>query len=535
MADVPLPYSRDVQQVEIVIVLLVAIALLVTIARLTGLAYPVVLVIGGLVGGVVVALVPGLPTFALPPELVLALFLPPILFSAAYLTSIRDFRASLRAISLLSVGAVLATATMVAIVAHALLPTLSWPVAFALGAIVSPTDAVAATAIAQRLGVPRRIVTILEGESLINDATALVAYRVAIAVALGETVFTPSAAIVDFGVVAAGGIAVGVAIGLIVVRLTSRLSDPPVEVIVSVVGAFAAYLVAEELHVSGVLSTVAAGLILGRNAPRALSSDSRLLASGVWTMLVFLINGFVFLLIGLQLPEVLRGLTDRPPELLIGLGAAVALTVIVLRIVWVYPAAYLPVALIRALLRRPAEYPAPRNVFVVSWAGMRGAVSLAAALALPEAIPERELVIFLTFVTILATLVGQGLTLPWIIRRLKIVDDGAADSEETRARTAATEAALRRIDGLATEWPTHLELVEQLRSQYDHRTRHITETAASPSEAEQEMIEHRIIRRAVIDAEREAVIVLRDQGAISDDVLHRIERDLDFEELRMEA
>jgi CPA1 family monovalent cation:H+ antiporter len=261
-----------------------------------------------------------------------------------------------------------------------------------------------------------------------------------------------------------------------------------------------------------------------------------------WQVLLFLINGAVFILIGLQLPTVLEGLGDHSPGELIGLAVAISVTAILVRIAWVFPATYVPRALIAGIRAREA-YPRPRNVFLVSWAGMRGVVSLAAALALPMAtqagspFPERNLIIFLTFAVILATLVGQGLTLPLVIRGLRIAADGGDDHEESHARMAAADAAVRRIEALATEWPDHLELIDALRAQYDHRARDIERhhTEGPADESEREQLEHRIIRSAVIDAEREALLELRETGGIRDEIFRRVERDLDLEELRLEA
>ncbi len=525
--------------IEAVLVLLIAATALAILARRLSIPYPILLVIGGLVLG----LVPGLPRVELEPDLVFLLFLPPILFGAGYFTSIRDFKANLRPIGLLAVGLVLVTTTVVAVVAQALIPGLGWAPAFALGAIVAPPDAVAATAVFQRLGVPRRVVTILEGESLINDATALVAYRFAVAAAV-----TGAFSIVNAGfslvLVAAGGILLGLAVGWVVSRITEQVDDPVFSVVITILAPIAAYLPAEELGLSGVLATVAAGIYLGRHAPRRMSSEVRIAGAAAWQVLLFLINGAVFILIGFQLPAVLDALGGRPAEELIGLGLAISATVILVRIAWVFPATYLPRRL-SARIRTKDPYPQPRNVFLVSWAGMRGVVSLAAALALPRTLPdgspfpERDLLIFLTFAVILATLVGQGLTLPLVIRRLGIAGEGGDVHEEAHARIYLAEAAVARIERLAQEWPTHLELVDALRAQYAHRSEHLgahgDEDGEPTDEAERELLEHRQIRLAVIEAEREALLRLRESGGVTDDVFRRVERDLDLEELRMEA
>jgi CPA1 family monovalent cation:H+ antiporter len=523
--------------IELVFVLLFLATGLAVVARRIGIPYPILLVLGGLLLG----FVPGLPRVELAPDLVFLLFLPPILFGAGFFTSIRDFKANLRAIGLLAVGLVLITTVAVAIAVHALVPGLGWAPAFALGAIVAPPDAIAATAIFQRLGVPRRIVAILEGESLVNDATALVLYRTAVAVAVGGS-FSLVDASANFVIAAVGGIAVGVAIGWAVGRLMSKLDDPVFSIVISFLAPVATYLPAERLGFSGVLAAVAAGIFLSRRAARNLSSEVRIAGQAAWQILLFLINGAVFILIGLQLPTVLAGLGERPPGELLWLAVAISATAILIRIIWVYPATYIP-RLLSARIREREGMPAPRYVFVVAWAGMRGVVSLAAALALPLTLPdgtpfpERNLLIFLTFAVILATLVGQGLTLPLFIRRLGIAADGGQAHEEAHVRRSAAEAAVAEIERLAEKWPDHLPLIETLRSQYGHRAEHLGDlhSEVPENETEKELLEHREIRRAVIDAERETIIRLRDSGAISDDTFRAVERDLDLEELRMEA
>lgn len=520
--------SHALGSIELVFVILVVGIGLSYIARWIRVAEPIVL----LLGGILLGLVPGLPEIELEPELVFLLFLPPILFSAAYFTPIRDFKANGRAILLLAIGLVLFTTLAVGAVAYALVPGMSLAAALTLGAIVAPPDAVAATAVFRRLGVPRRVVTILEGESLVNDATSLIAYRVASAVALGLATFSLVDASVAFVVLGTGGILVGVIIGLAVTKAIDRTRDPILEIIVSLVAPMAAYLGAELLGVSGVLATVTAGLIMGRRAARILSPEGRVMGRGVWAAVIWAINAFVFMLIGLQLPSILGNLTEHSPAELLGLGLAVSITVIVTRIVWVFPGTYLPRRL-SARIREREPYPPPRAVFIVSWAGMRGVVSLAAALALAVDFPQRDMILFLTFSVIIATLVGQGLTLPWLIRRLHVVAGDASDTEEAHARLAAVEAALERLDELVVDYPGHLELIEQLRSSYDHEASHVwPHPEAQPDEAEQEQIDHRAIRSAVILAEREAVILLRDQGVINDETLRAIERDLDLEALR---
>jgi len=532
--------THDLGPIQLIFVTLAAAIGLTYLARRLRIADPILL----LLGGIVLSQLPDLPDIVLAPDIVFLLFLPPILFGAAYFTPIRDFRANLRPILLLAVGLVLFSTVAVAFVAQQLT---GMPVAaaLALGAIVAPPDAVAATAIFRRLGVPRRVVTILEGESLLNDASALIAYRAAVAAAAvsGAAAFSlGSAAVdfvdagVDFVVVAVGGMAVGAIVGAIITRTLHRTADPVIEIIITLLAPASAYLAAEQIGVSGVLATVVAGLITGQRAARVLSPDARLMGFGVWQTVIWLINAFVFMLIGLQLPAILRAvLIDHRPEELLALGLAVSATVIVARIVWVYPATYLP-RFLSAKLRARDPYPPARAVFIISWAGMRGVVSLAAAFALPPDFPRRDLILFLTFCVIVATLIGQGLTLPWLIRHLGVLAPPGADGEEVHARLAAVEAALQRLEELKHDYPDHVPLIEQLREEYEHEAGHVLpRPGAGPDDAEQELLDHRAIRNAVLVAQREAVIGLRDAGVINDETLRAIERDLDLEALRAGA
>jgi monovalent cation/hydrogen antiporter len=518
--------------IELVMLLLVVATGLAYAARRVGVAYPILLVLGGLVlGGLGFALAPDLlAELHLEPDLVFLLFLPPILFGSGFNTPIRDLKANARAIGLLAIGLVLFTTVVVGVIVSALIPELAGAPAFTLGAIVAPPDAVAATAVLRRLGVPPRVVTILEGESLINDASALIAYRVAIAATAGA--FSLVDASLSFVVVALGGIVVGVAVGWLITTAWRRTSDATLEIVLSLLAPLTAYLAAESLGVSGVLATVTAGIIAGRKASRVLSPNGRLAGQGVWSVLIFLINSFVFMLIGLQLPSVLQGLSSRSAGQLIAEGALVSLIVIVARIVWVFPGTYIPRRL-SAGIRARETAPRPHAVFVVSWAGMRGAVSLAAALALPLDFPQRDLITYLAICVIVATLVGQGLTLPWIIEKLGVVAGSAIAREEVVARQAAVTAALARLETLADEFADHLELVNQLRSRFEHEAEHaLPGPDDEPNAADQEQLDHLAIRQAVVSAQRDAVIALRDEGVIGDEALRLVERDLDLEAVR---
>jgi CPA1 family monovalent cation:H+ antiporter len=508
--------------------LIAVVIVLTAVSRRLGLSSPIVMVIGGLL----LSFVPSVPEVELPPELVFLGFLPPLLFAGGYFTSTRDFKANLRSIVLLAVGLVIFTAAIVAVVAHELVPELGWAGAFALGGIVAPPDAVAATAIFQRLGVPRRVVTILEGESLVNDATALIIYRFAIAAA-AVGAFSLLEASATFVVVLLGGIAIGFIVGYVVDVFMDKVTDTAIAVAITLIAPYAAYLPAESIGVSGVLAAVVGGL-WARHAMRHTSSDTRVVGAAVWQLWLFLLNGLVFFLLGLQLPTVLRRVQAADESGVVVATIAIVVTVVLARMVWVLPGAYLP-HLIPFVARRETR-PRWRGVAVVSWAGLRGVVSLAAALALPEDFPARDLILLFTFAVILVTLVGQGLTLPLVIRMLGIAPDGDAAHAEVHARALTAEAALSRIEELATEFPGHAELISTLRTQYEHRASHgDTHHGDAPGTAEQELLEHTQMRREVIEAERRAAFELHERGVIGDDILRRIERDLDLEELRMEA
>jgi len=518
------------REIELVLALMAVVAALAAVARRIGIPYPLLMV----VGGTAIGLIPGLPHIELEPDLVFLLFLPPLLYVAASSTSIRDIRKNTRPIALLAVGLVLATVAAVAVVVHLAVPSISWPIAFALGAIVAPPDAIAATAVLQRVGAPKRIVTILEGESLMNDATALVAYRIAlIAAATGAFSFVEAGG--RFIAVAIGGVLLGLAVGFAVTDLRRRLTDTPVSITVSLLAPYAAYLPAEQLGVSGVLAAVTAGLYVGQHASRTLSSEARVAGAAVWQMVVFILNGLVFTLVGLQLPSIVAGLGNIPTATLLGLGGLVSLTVIVTRFAWVFPGTYVPRLLSPALRRRDPN-PPWQWVVVLGWAGMRGAVSLAAALALPHELPERPLLIFVTYCVIATTLIGQGLTLPFVIRGLGVTVSDDTEHEEAHARAETAEAALARLADLRPGWSDHGELLDSLQARYSHQATHAQEHHDGPvGEPEEELIAHRRIRRELIQAEREAALDLHSRGAISDEVRRRIERDLDLEELRAEG
>jgi CPA1 family monovalent cation:H+ antiporter len=513
-----------------VLAILVAIAILFEVARRIGVPYPTLFVLGGLG----LAFVPGLPRVELEPDLVLLVFLPPLLFGAAVKTPSRDLRTNVAPLLRLSIGLVVFTTVLVAVVAQAAIPNLGWPAAFTLGAIVAPTDALAATSVFRRLGAPRILVTLIEGEALFNDATALVTYRVAVLAAISGT-FVLTDALGAFVVAAAGGIAIGIVVGRVVAELLRRLDDPPVEVLISLVIPFAAYLPADQLHLSGVLAAVSAGLVVGSRLGTILTPSSRILWLTTWKMVEFVLNGFVFVLIGLELPGIVGDLGGRSPAEVLGLAALICVVVVVGRIAWVFGGSLLPGSPRRIVAQRDPRL-ATRLTFVVGWAGLRGAVSLAAALALRPDFPERNLILLLTLGVILVTLVGQGLTLPAMLRWSRW-DGVELDGDETEiARAAAYQAGLDEIVRARPDWPGHQPLFDRLESGLRDRTQHLaTEDPDETAERRQERMEHEVIQRGIIGAQRAAVIELRDRREINDQTLRTIERELDLEELRMEA
>jgi CPA1 family monovalent cation:H+ antiporter len=510
--------------------MLAALAALLVVAAVWHLPAALLFVTGGLVLG----FVPGLPQFQLPPDLVLVAILPPLLYSAAFFTGLRDLRANLRPITLLSVGIVAATTVAVGVVAHAAVHGLSWATALALGAIVSPTDALAATEIIRRVGAPRRIVAIVEGESLVNDGLALVLYKSAVGVAVAGT-FSLWNISWHLLVNVVGGIAVGLAVGYVVRQVRRRVDDAPTEVALALLSGYLAYLPASALGVSGVLAAVTIGVYMGWYTPQLTNGITRLSGNAFWEILTFIINALLFTLVGLQLHGILNRLSGRSTASLIGDAALIAGVVIVTRILWVPVFTYVPRLLFRAV-REHDPYPPWQYPVVISWAGIRGAVSLAAALALPTNFPERDLIVFLTFAVILVTLVGQGLSLPWLIRQLHVEDDGGAEREDAKARIKAAEAALERLEELQPEGWIRDDTAERTRAQYRFRANRFRARydGVDDEGVEDRSQQYQRLRRELLEAERQAVIRLRNEGVITEDVMQRVQRDIDLEDLRLD-
>jgi monovalent cation/hydrogen antiporter len=520
-----------VHTIEIILLLLAVVTILAEVANKIKVPHPILLVLVG----IVIGLVPWLPDFALEPEIIFLLFLPPVLYAAAWSTSWPDFKANRRPIGLLAIGCVIFTTCAVAWITHTFIPGFGWPEAFVLGAIISPPDAVAATAATKGLGVPRRVITILEGESLVNDATGLIAYKYAVgAVMVGSFVLWEAG--LQFLWVAIAGIAVGLIVGQIflwVHKITPN--NPTTDTTLTFIAPYVSYLMAEELHLSGVLAVVTSGLFLAWHSSEVFSQQTRLQAGGTWNTILFILNGIIFILIGLQLPVILRNINDIPFTELLLYGAIVSITVIVVRIIWVFPGTYLP--RISRYVRKNEPKPDLKLVSIVAWSGMRGIVSLAAALALPlmisdtQEFPNRNLIIFLTFCVIFSTLVLQGLTLPRLIKMLGIKTDGSEREEEHEVRVRITSSVIEHIEenySLLSD-----QILNQIKTKYEIRFQRLRRDTLNQKLDDDQYLEIQRIRQELLNKERKLILDMRNKGTISFEVLRRLENELDLEETRL--
>ena len=510
-----------VHDIESILILVLAAALLVRVAELGNVPAPIVLVLGGLA----IAFVPGLPNVELEPDTIFLVFLPPLVYAAGWRTSPQELRAVVRPLALLAVALVFLTAAVVAVVAHALVPELSWAEAAILGAVLAPTDAPAATSIFRRLGAPDRVRLLVEGESMINDGTALVLYRIAVGVATGGA-FSLGGAALEFVVVAAGGIVAGLAVGVLSDLIVRRQSESDLTIMLTVLTAYGAYIGAEELHVSGILAAVVAGLYGGYRSPHSLDADVRLNAVAFWNVLVFGLEITLFVLLGLQLPEIVDTLEESSSgvgELLVPV-AAVAASSIAVRLAFVFA------------MRGDAGDTAGER-FTVGWSGMRGAVSLAAALAVPLSVDGRPQIIFLTFALIVITIVGQGLSLPFVVRALRLERPRRWSDEEAVARMEAAQSALDRLDQMEADERAGEKQLQRLRDLYRARFRMCQAVLGGedPDAAarEQRLADYGGLRRELVGVEREELLTLRGAGRLRHETLRQIERDLDLEEARI--
>jgi CPA1 family monovalent cation:H+ antiporter len=521
------------ENIATIIILLTVVTALSEVTDRVRIPYPILLVLAGITIGVI----PELPHIRLDPEIAFLVFLPPVLYAAAWNTSWADFKAAKRPITLLAIGCVIFTTCAVAWIAHMFIPNLGWPEAFVLGAIISPPDAVAATAATKGLAVPKRVTTILEGESLVNDATGLIAYKYAVAAVVSGS-FEFWNAGMQFVVVAAGGISLGLVMGYTVKWIHKLTPDnPTTDTTLTFLTPFIIYLIAESIHVSGVLAVVVAGLYMSWNSSTVFSQQTRLQANGTWNTVIFLLNGTIFILIGLQLPEIVTELGGYYFSRLLMYGTIVSLATIVVRLIWVYPATYVPRLLSRKIREREQRPPA-KLVTIVAWSGMRGVVSLAAALALPLTVagsgpfPNRNLIIFLTFCVILATLVLQGLTLRPMITWFGIQKD---ENEERDEEVARLKLATSIIEHIEENYSLALsdDVLNQIKNKYEIRIQRLRKDEGKQRLDEQQINEFHRIQQELLDKERNLVLQLRAEAKISDEAMRRIEYELDLEETRL--
>ncbi len=515
--------------------LLIAVASVSGLSRRFGLSYPIVLVVVGLLA----SLVPGIPRLPLPPNIVFLVFLPPLLFASAWQISWREFRYNIISISMLAVGLVLFTAVGVALTARLFLPQFDWRLGFLLGAVVSPTDALAASSIAKKLQMPQRIIDILEGESLLNDATGLLALEFGVDMIVHGNTPTLLAGGSRFFWLLAAGSAIGLVLGWVFSKIESWIDDGPVEIAISLVVPYVCYLLAEEAHASGVIAVVVCGLYMSRRSAAFFSAESRLQAAAVWDAMEFLLNGLVFLLMGLQLPIVVSGLHEFGRFQLFLYGAAFSATLVCLRLLWMYPAARVAHILRRVVQHQQESMPNPRSVFVLGWTGMRGVLALAAASSLPLTLsdglpfPQRNLIVFLTFSVILVTLVVQGLLLPPLIRVMGFKVDATALCEESEARRIVLGAAIDSLEKGRAANPEASHSYEDLLHQYQHRLEEVISCGPEAGPAPGNMSTLSRILRDTVKVEREALVELRNQGRIGDTLHRALERELDLNESRL--
>jgi CPA1 family monovalent cation:H+ antiporter len=531
--------GQDVHAAEIVLLLLLLfVVAFAALARKLQTPYPIILVIAGLV----LSFVPGMPRVTLDPEVIFFVVLPPLLYAAAWNTSWKDFRHNLVSIALLAIALVAFTVLGVAALAPALLPRFDWRIGLVLGAVVAPTDALAATSIAKRIGLPQRIVAVLEGESLVNDATGLLALEFALAlIVYGRTPTIASGAsrLIYLSVI---GIAIGLVMGRIVEFFEHRIDDAPIEIAVSIFVPYATYMAADVIHASGVLAVVTAGLYLGRKSSQFFSPSVRLQAGAFWESLTFILNGLVFVLIGFQLPYVLADIREFNFTKLIVYAGVFSGLLILLRLFWSFPGAYVAYLVRTRILHQNEESPKPRQVFIIGWTGMRGVVALAAAISLPATLadgspfPQRDLIIFLTFSVILVTLVLQGLTLPPLVRALGLA--GATDHqlEEETARSLIIEAALKHLEEVRQNDDSNFgDLYDDLAKHYRHRLASLMHSGDGDGISSDHHARYLSLSRELLETERHAAQRLRNEGRVSADVLRELEYEIDLSETRLEA
>jgi Na+/H+ antiporter len=516
-----------VHDIEFLMLLLLAIALLAQLAGRFDVPYPVFLVAGGLA----IALIPGIPRLRLEPDVVFFVFLPPLLYAAAFTASPRDLKAQAGRIALLAIALVVLTVVVVAAVARVVLGELSWPMAFVLGAVLAPTDPVAATSVFRRTPVPERVAVVVEGESLVNDGVGLTLYRAAVGAATAGA-FSLGSAALSLVLVATGGVAIGLAVGWALNALKRRVQEPEIEITLSLFTPYAAYIAADRIGASGVLAAVAVGVYSGWRSTEVLLPETRVKVQAFWGALAFILDSMLFVLVGLQLPVVLDALAPRQLSQYVLPALAVAVTVMAVRMGFV-----LALATIRARLPDIIEEPLPRGErLVVGWSGMRGAVSLAAALAIPLDAGGRDVVVLVTFATILVTLLVQGLTLPRLVRACGLERSAEDERQEQEARLQAAEAALQRLDQAGAEDAAPDTTVERLRTTYlEHAERASAELGDGDVETEDSSEAYAELHALTLDAERDAILRLRREGKLSSDAARRLQHELDLAESRLRS
>lgn len=517
--------------ITIIILLLTVITALSELTDRIKIPFPILVVLVGMAIG----LVPGLPEVSLDPDIVFLIFLPPVLYGAAWGTSWPDFKANIRPISGLAIGCVLFTTTMVAVIAHACIPGFGWAESFVLGAIISPPDAVAATAATKGLAIPKRLITILEGESLVNDATGLIAYRYAVVAAAGTGSFVMWLAGINFLYVAVLGILIGLAMGYVFFWIHKITPDNPTnDTVLTFIAPYASYLTAEHFHASGVLAVVVMGVFLSQRSSIVFNHQARLQAYNVWETIMFILNGLIFILIGLQMPAIVRGIEKFSVAEALGYGAIISVATIVLRILWVFPSTYAPRLFSQSIRKR--EGVDSKMATVIAWSGMRGVVSLAAALALPLTVndkpfPNRDVILFITFAVIFSTLVLQGLTIPKVIKWIGLQPD---EKEEEREFKARMKMAAHIIEHIEENYALGLseDVLAQIKTKYEIRIERMRQEVNRKMTTAQIEEFHRI-QRELIQAERRFALDLRRSHAIDDEVHRKLEYELDLDEERL--
>jgi Na+/H+ antiporter len=530
--------GAGIQAVQgVFLLLLVFVAMFAGLARRLKVPYPILLVIAG----ILVSFVPAMPRIGFDPDLVFVVFLPPLLYSAGWTLSWREFQRNFVRIAMLAIGLVLFTVVGLAMAAGSLLPGFDWRSAVLLGAVVAATDAIAATSIARRVGLPQQIVEILEAESLVNDGTGLLALQFGLMMLV--TGRTPSV-IEGIGrliFLTGGGVLIGLAIGGVVAWFERWVDDGPIEIVISILVPYAAYLIGDRAHASGVIAVIACSMYMSRQSPQYMSPQVRLQTAAVWDALTFVLNGIVFVLIGLQLPYVVGQIDSMSYKVLLEYGVGFSAVMIIVRMVWVYGETYIAYAIRRWIHRAEAAQPNPRAIFVIGWGGMRGVLSLAAAVSLPYALPngrtfpQRSMIIYLAFCLIVATLVLQGLTLPWLIRKLGLSESGRIHGEEQEARRILLREALVHLGRKRSRNREQAGMFGELIASYQGRLDALPAEREEPIRGTVDQAHRREAILAVLQVERDALIRLRDEGQIDDEVMRTLQRELDLTESRMHS